>query len=569
MIAMDRRRWAVVVAGLVLGVAGAWRSIDTLGVELGVADAAVGLVLVGCGVVGWERRADSRTGPLMALGGVTWLVGSVAAPALFWYRGPLVHLTLSYPTGRLRRRLAELTVLLAYVDALVRPLAANDVVTLALAVLVGLAAVDIFVRTSGPARRAGVVALGCTLAYAAALAIGAGARLADWDADSAVLLGYDAVVASIGVVLLLQLLFGHWSDAVVADLVVALGEGASRDGLRGQLARALGDPSLVVGYWIDADARYVDDRGRPLAVPAPGGGRSVTEIDDDGTRVAVLVHDATTMDDPQLLTAVAAATRLAVTNARLQADIQNRVTALADARRRTVEAGDDQRRRLEVELSQGAARRLDAVSQLLGAARGDASGTEAVELDALETELRSAQAELHELAQGIRPKALGDGGLAAALPALVRRATVPVELTVDVGRLRPAIEAAVYFVCSESLANIAKHFGATRASGDGRRRGRRRPDSGLGRAGIGRPCRSPRRAPRRPGRRQWRHHRHRRHPGRWDGRQRSRAHGLMMSGVGAMPSDGSRLNVSWSPATLQSMTNVSVPWTNVRVSPST
>ena len=94
--------------------------------------------------------------------------------------GPLVHLHISYPTGRLRRRLALATVIGAYVDAAVAPLARNDVVTLLLAALVALAAADVFLRTSGTARRAGIPALAAALAFAAVLALGAVQRLAGW-----------------------------------------------------------------------------------------------------------------------------------------------------------------------------------------------------------------------------------------------------------------------------------------------------------------------------------------------------------------------------------------------------
>ena len=262
----------------------------------------------------------------------------------------------------------------------------------------------------------------------------------------------------------MALVFARPTEATVADLVVRLGQSAGGAGLGGQLARTLGDPSLVVGYWVDAEAHYVDDLGRAITLPGAEDGRSVTAIDDNGARLAVLVHDAATLDDPQLLAAVTAATKLAVTNARLQAAIRYRVTALAEARRRIVEAGDEQRRRLELELSDGAARRLAAVAQLLDDAHGVSTGAEADELDRLRREVGAAQAELHELAHGIRPAALAQGGLVAALPALVDRAPVPVDLAVDAGRLPAAVEAAVYFVCSESLTNTAKHAGATRVT---------------------------------------------------------------------------------------------------------
>ena len=121
---------------------------------------------------------------------------------------------------------------------------------------------------------------------------------------------------------------------------------------------------------------------------------------------------------------------------------------------------------MEGELSGGAGRRLESVAGLLDDAGIDASGTVARGLCEVKAELRAAQAELRDFAQGLRPSALGEGGLAAALPDLTLRVPVPVELAVSVGRLPPAVEAAVYFVCSEALANVAKHADAHRVSVD-------------------------------------------------------------------------------------------------------
>ena len=76
----------------------------------------------------------------------------------------------------------------------------------------------------------------------------------------------------------------------------------------------------------------------------------------------MLVHDRTVLEDPELVEAVAAATRLALTNVRLQAEVLARAEQLAASRRRIVEAADAQRRRLQRELSDGAERRLAAVA---------------------------------------------------------------------------------------------------------------------------------------------------------------------------------------------------------------
>ena len=101
---------------------------------------------------------------------------------------------------------------------------------------------------------------------------------------------------------------------------------------------------------------------------------------------------------------------------------------------------------------------------MLDDARQLATDTERKELEALDAELREACGELLDIAQGIRPPLLDTGGLCAALPALAERVPVPVEVTVSIGRLPPAVEAAVFFVCAEGLTNVAKHAGASRVT---------------------------------------------------------------------------------------------------------
>jgi signal transduction histidine kinase len=454
---MRALRFALFPSAVGLAVAAEWVSYRAGDLELVVADGVVGLVLVGCGIVAWERRSKSRVGPLMALAGVAWFAGNFGPGALYLHRGPLVHLHISYPTGRLRRRLAQATVAAAYIDAAIEPIARNDVATLILAALVATAAADVFLRASGTARRAGIPALAAALAFACVLGLGAVQRLAGWDADREVLWTYDIVIACLAVVLLVDLLRGRWAEAVVADLVVDLGKRADTGTLRDELGRALGDRSLVLGYWLPEDGRYVDDAGRPVELPEPGAGRAVTPIAHDGAPVAVLVHDQAVLEDPGLVEAVASAARMAVSNARLQAEVRTRVLELAASRRRIVEAADAQKRRLERELREGAEQRLAGVAGLLAQAHEGADERAATQLTEVEDELREARAELRDFAQGIHPSVLTDGGLAAALPELAVRGGLSVEFELSVGRLAPAVEAAVYFLCSEALANATKH----------------------------------------------------------------------------------------------------------------
>jgi signal transduction histidine kinase len=454
-------RLGLLLGGVILASAAEWVSYEAGDLALVVADGVVGLVLVTCGVVAWERRGESRVGPLMVLSGYTWFAGNLWSQLLYLHRGPLVHLHISYPTGRLRRRLAQVTVAAAYVDAVVEPLARNDVLTLVLAALVATAALDGYLRSSGTARRAGIPALAAALAFAGVLAFGAVERLGGWDADRAALWAYDIVIASLAVTLLVDLLRGRWAEAVVADLVVDLGKQADTRTLRDELGRALGDRSLVLGYWLPEEGRYVDDAGRPVELSESGAGRALTPIAHDGNPVAVLVHDEAVLEDQALVEAVASAARIAVSNARLQAEVRARVVELAASRRRIVEAADVQRRRLERELREGAERRLARVGRLLAEVHEAADERAGAQLTEIEGEFRGARAELRDFAQGIHPSALTEGGLGAALPELARRAGMPVELEISVGTLLPAVEAAVYFVCAEALANAAKHAEAS------------------------------------------------------------------------------------------------------------
>jgi signal transduction histidine kinase len=249
----------------------------------------------------------------------------------------------------------------------------------------------------------------------------------------------------------------------VTKLVIELGEPAETGTLRTRLAGALGDPSLLIAYWLPEANEYVDERGDPVALPGPDSGRAVTLIDDRGERIAALVHDPAVMDDPALVEAVSSAARIAISNVRLRAEVRNQMDELAASRRRILTASDDQRRRIEFELRKGVEQRLETVGRLLADIRADPTA-DATAIEEVEQELSGARRELHDFAGGLLPTSLTEGGLSAALPALARRAPLPVSLSVEVGHLPPAVESTVYFVCSEALTNVAKHASAEHAS---------------------------------------------------------------------------------------------------------
>ena len=107
---MSRRLVGVAVAGLAVAVAAESATYLPEEPALAAADASVGLAFVGLGVVAWQRRPASRSGLLMVATGFAWFAGSFAEVALFLHRGPLVHLLLGYPRGRLRSRLERVVV---------------------------------------------------------------------------------------------------------------------------------------------------------------------------------------------------------------------------------------------------------------------------------------------------------------------------------------------------------------------------------------------------------------------------------------------------------------------------
>jgi signal transduction histidine kinase len=452
---MRWRKLAVGAAGLAAAIAAEWATYLPEEPGLAAADATVGLTFIALGLVAWQRRPLSRSGLLMATTGFAWLAGSFATAALFLHRGPLVHLLLGYPRGRLRSRLERVIVGAAYVDAVVYPLARQAIATIALSLAVVVAALVGYLRAGGPERRARAAALVAASAVALVLGLGAIGGVAGPPAGANELWVYQGVLVLVAAGLFADLLWGRWTQATITGLVVDLGEPEQAGTLRAKLARAVGDPSLVVAYRLpDADG-YVDETGRPVALPAAGASRTVTYLHQSGQQIGALVHDAAVLDDPDLVGAVAAAAGVAVANARLQAEVRARVMEVEASRRRIVEASDAERRRLERELHKGAERRLAHVTELL-ADRGPPVAD-------LQRELQAARAALTEFARGVHPRTLTEAGLAAALAELRERCPVPVQVSVPEERLGPAVEAAVYFVCSEALANVAKYAQASQA----------------------------------------------------------------------------------------------------------
>jgi signal transduction histidine kinase len=470
------------------------------------------------GVVLWARRPDSRTGMLMVaaayaafIGGLWGLKTSLLVTLGFGLQGLdgaiRSQMLLAYPTGRLGSRPLRIYVLFlyAYVVGYGATTKLHEITAAAFGCLDcprGLLIVshgESWFQTNAHIQEiADVVLLSTTAAILVVkwwrgspayrrvigpvLLIGAipsnvfaTLALTSWfdltlDTRLMLIRAYGVTLTLVPIMLLIGMLRTRRTRGAVGDLVVNLQGGASPERLREALARTLRDPSLEIAYYLPESDAYVDEDGRPLTLPSSGSDRAVTVLERSGERLAVLVHDPALLEQPELVEAASAAARLALDNERLQARIRAQLDEVRASRERIVRAGDEERRRVERDLHDGAQQRMLSLGLALRLIRKQSEADDPAVTDTIgraEEDLRLALSELRELASGIHPSVLARSGLEAALVSLAERSVIPVVLGPSPpSGLPPAVEATVYFVVSEALANAGKHSGAQRARVD-------------------------------------------------------------------------------------------------------
>ena len=471
-----------------------------------VLEVLVGWSFVACGTYIWARRPANRLGRLMTTVGMLWLLGrtlTLVPNPVFYTAGlwltdlwaPAFALfLLSFPTGRLGSR-ADLaivgiflfvTVPLEFIwflflvldnglnalgiapnesAAHVIDTIQRDLISLG-SVLLVIALGRRWLRSSGPVRRqmtpvlVGAVAI--LLQSVSWIFLSSGTRLEPL--DDLIFLAQIAIPIAV----LFVMLRSRMARAGVADLVVELGQTPTPARLRDALANALGDPSLKVAYWAPSQDRFVDAGGQIMELPEDGTGQAVTMLERDGVQEAAIIHDAILLEDPGLIASVASAMRLAVENDRLTGEVEAQLQEVRASRTRIVEAGDRERRRIERDLHDGAQQRLISLSLELRVARsklGEAADPEVRRsLDRAADEAQAALVELRDLALGIHPLILTEGGLGEAIESLADRTSVDVSVDIGSERYSPAVEGAAYFVISEALANVTKYAKATTAT---------------------------------------------------------------------------------------------------------
>jgi len=218
------------------------------------------------------------------------------------------------------------------------------------------------------------------------------------------------------------------------------------------LRQALGDPTLRVAYWVEDRSQWVSSDGW-TARPAP----ETVEVRRGLVPVARLSFDESRVTR-QITEAVAALALAELDNARLRAAISFQLVEVHESRARIATAQMAERRRIERNLHDGAQQRLLALGFELKAAQlnGDPKRLEAAVAIGLE-QAHAALNELRDLANGLHPSVLSDGGLAAALDDLAGRTPGLLMVRCSEERFPPDVEAAAWFVICEAVSNAFKH----------------------------------------------------------------------------------------------------------------
>jgi PAS domain S-box-containing protein len=333
---------------------------------IGWSFAAVGLIV-------WQRRPDNRTGRLLVLVALVWFAGSWGIandPALYTLGqicGSLilaaaVHLLLAYPSGQLQPGFERRVAVSGYVLALVANLSLlpfdphaqcdgscptnvlyvtrssttegvlNGIWDVAGAILLGAVSIVLYRhwRAATPAARRGLRLI--LPAGATALLLVSVSFVVDPISHSAkqafVTLGL-LVFGTLPFLMLVDLLRTRLARGGVTDLLFAVRESPTVKEAEAGLRAALRDPRLQLAVWLPDRKAYLDSAGTPFTVPTDGSTRVTTMISsEEGGRLAAIVHDASLLEQPELVSGVMAATRLALDRDRLQIELRAKLVEL-------------------------------------------------------------------------------------------------------------------------------------------------------------------------------------------------------------------------------------------------
>jgi signal transduction histidine kinase len=329
-----------------------------------------------------------------------------------------------------------------------------------------------------------IVAIVITVVYAAALAIAALSFLGSVAAVILFVLTFNPVRRRARK-LAERIVYGQRATPfeVLSEFSERVGETYSIDEVLPRMAQLLAASTgaTETRVWLRTDRRLVPVAGWPADLPTTDdrelAGDELPAFEDVSSfpvthqgdllgAITLRLHANDPMDPTKerLVNGLASQAGLALRNVSLFEDLRA-------SRRRIVSATDEERRRIERNIHDGAQQQLVALAVQLKLARtvvagGDVGKAEPL-LDRLQSAAATALEDLRDLARGIYPPLLADQGLVAALEAQARRAALPVTVHADgVGRYPQDVEATVYFCSLEALNNVAKYAGASRAEVD-------------------------------------------------------------------------------------------------------
>ncbi len=275
---------------------------------------------------------------------------------------------------------------------------------------------------------------------------------------------------------------------VLAQFSDRVAESYATDDVMPRMARVLaeGTGAQRADVWLRGEAVWRNAAVWPLdaliAAPAPvvdgtlpavGASNRLVEVRHQGALLGALSitkrpGEALTPVEDNLLAHLAGQTGLVLKNVGLTDDLQARLVELRASRQRLVTAQDDERRKLERNLHDGAQQHLVAIKVKLGLAEmlmaRDPDKAKAT-LDQLKGDADEALETLRDLARGIYPPLLAEKGLGTALESQARKATISVNVeSAGIGRYSQDVEAAVYFSVLEALQNVQKYAQASQAT---------------------------------------------------------------------------------------------------------
>ncbi len=417
-----------------------------------VIDTGLALVFLVAGAVAWRRRPTSRTGPILVLSAALWSLGSynpaqvpvvwaVAFAFESYYDVALAFLAMTFPAAALNRtgRVLMMTLVVAFlIRSAGRLLLADPPRTYPLDFPDGPVNPFAILESRAAFEAVETISSAAIVVAVMAVAVLAVSRLVRSRSLARPVIG-PLVIAS-----------------VVAMLFAAV-EAADT-----AWSTAVGTPMLAIPDSVQAVTNWLVPAGRavvPIAFLI--GTLRIRSAGGPMASVSARLADGDAAED------VDAALAAYIENPQLATLLSEQLAELRASRARLVAAGDEERRRIERALHDGAQQHLTGIAIRLDEARKMPDiAPEGLEAKLTETasELRDAINELRELARGIHPTILTEAGLQPAIATLARRSPVPVDLHVTLeGRVPLPTEVTAYYVVAEGLTNVARSARATRA----------------------------------------------------------------------------------------------------------